>query len=510
LKESRVAVLLGAGASADAGLPMTGQLTKDLIDLMGQSQNYESRRLAETLNFVCSAMIGHRGNTGGNPYSALNVERMFSALRLLKTRSDHEASPFVTAWLPSVEAFDDHPVPSSGSSVVGEIARALSGTGSGDGVAKAVAEISRAAMQPGSGAIYERLERELKAAVCILLASHGDVSYLRPLASLAEAQGVLDVATLNYDLTVEAMCQQVGVEFDTGIVDWEPGKPLGFEPGSGPKLNLVKLHGSIDWSYQPRIPGNGDENRFIRTSVVTTSEPADNRVPAIVIGDREKLTADGPTLALMRSFQESLEKAHRLVIVGYSFADDHINGVIRDWINADGSRTLTVLDPAWPRQPKGFQKDLVDGLLSTFFRGPVGPPRMKVIRNTAKEKLLEALQQGPTSDPLNRFEAKFLRDSDGTPLILVSNLGEDVEGLIIRTERIQPEGCVDILRGFAQPRSGADTAPWHNLGDLAGDSHLDVEPRFIEQKNGRTAISLQYLTSTRQEVTRLEVDVMAD
>jgi hypothetical protein len=489
---------------------MTGQLTRALIDLLDQSQDYGKQRLAETLNFVCSAMIGHRGNTGVNPYSGLNVERMFSALRLLQTRSDHEASPFVTSWLPSVEAFDDHPIPTTAKSVSSEIARAMMDGGGGD-VHAAIAEVARAAMQPGSGDMYGRLERELKSSVCGLLASHEDVTYLTPLVELAAEQNGLDVATLNYDLTVEAMCRLQEFEVDTGIVGWEPGRPLAFRGTNTPKLNLLKLHGSIDWAYEHRSPGGEDKTRFISTSVVTTIDPAQNRVPAIVIGDREKLTANGPTLALIRGFEEALERAHRLVVVGYSFGDDHVNAIIRNWVNTNESRTLTVLDPYWPRDPNGFQKDLIDGLVRSSFRGPVGDPRMKVIRSSAKERLSDALRRGPEPELEPQLEAKFLRDGNNTPLIRLINFGEDIERLTIRTERFQPEGHAEIFRGFAEPNSGADTLSSQCLGDVTQGSYVDVEPRFMDESQlGRTAISLQYRTSVGDKHVRLDVEVTAD
>ncbi|MHC6219479.1 SIR2 family protein [Arthrobacter sp. MMS24-S77] len=347
---------------------MTGGLTTALINSIKEEFETRNPELVEAFNFVCSAMIGHRGNAGVDPYSALNVERVFSAIRLLQNRSDHEAAPFVSTWLPSVEAFDSHPVPSSDANLVQEMNRALSSVAGGHGLTKTIAKIARIAMQPGNGDIYRELDAALKTQVCKLLARHKDVSYLEPLADLALKQGGLTVATLNYDLTVESMCQAAGVDVDTGILNWTPGKALTFSQGPG-SLNLIKLHGSINWTSTPKIPGMDDSSRFIRTQTLTEIEATNNRHPAIVIGDREKLTADGPTLALMHSFEEGLTKADRLIIIGYSFGDAHINSVIRNWINARATRTLTVLDPFWSWDATGFQKDLINGLTDSPSKG---------------------------------------------------------------------------------------------------------------------------------------------
>src|SRR3954453_17786314 len=98
--EPRISFLLGAGASADARLPMTGQLTRCIVESLPSSL---------ALRFVCSALIGHRGVQGVSPFADLDVERVFSAVRLLAERRDHEAAPFVYAWNPGVDSFDGPP-----------------------------------------------------------------------------------------------------------------------------------------------------------------------------------------------------------------------------------------------------------------------------------------------------------------------------------------------------------------------------------------------------------------
>ena len=497
----RVAVLLGAGASVDADLPMTGGLTKALIRSIKEEFEIQRPELVEAFNFVCSAMIGHRGNAGVDPYSALNVERVFSAIRLLRNRADHEAAPFVSAWLPSVESFDNHPVPSSHQYIVNQAGFVDTAT---------IAKIARAAMKPGDGEIYRELDAALKTQVCKLLARHKEVDYLKPLADLALKQGGLTVATLNYDLTVEAMCREADVDVDTGILNWTPGKALTFSQGPKGSLNLIKLHGSINWTSNAKIPGMDDTSRFIRTLTLTETEPSDNHQPAIVIGDREKLTADGPTLALMHSFEEGLLKAKRLVVIGYSFGDDHINSVIRNWINARSERTLTVLDPYWSWDATGFQKDLINGLTDSPLGGPTGKPRMNVITKKTREGLAEALRLRPKAAPPTQLRATFLLDQYGNPMIRITNTGPEITQLKISAVRNQPDGRTEIIRGFIRPRSGSGAYSKHTyeLHDLDKGGQVDVEPVFLPQaEHGRTVVDLEYLTHSGRRSARLEVQV---
>lgn len=311
MAEQRIAVLLGAGASVDAGLPMSTELTERLVENLGQRLVYE-RPVLHALHFVCSAMIGHRGSTGESPYAGINVEKMFSAVRLLSTRAEHEAAPFVSSWLPGVEAVDAHPVESLDAEIQRSINSGLVGTGLGTGLTRLISSIARDSIRPGDGSVYRTLENRLLPAVCEVLSQHRDVTYLSPLAALAQSQkDGLDIATLNYDLTLETMCDQAGVTVETGMDKWIPGHPIVFGE-EGKQIRLFKLHGSIDWSYRRNSPEPSKTERLIQTLAITKTEPLNNQSPAIVIGDREKLGGDGPTLALMREFEHRLEKATRL------------------------------------------------------------------------------------------------------------------------------------------------------------------------------------------------------
>jgi hypothetical protein len=53
---------------------------------------------------VCSQIVGHDGRSGKSPYSSIDVERLFAAIRLLDERETLEVAPFVT-WHPSVTAW---------------------------------------------------------------------------------------------------------------------------------------------------------------------------------------------------------------------------------------------------------------------------------------------------------------------------------------------------------------------------------------------------------------------
>jgi SIR2-like domain len=66
--------------------------------------------------------------------------------------------------------------------------------------------------------------------------------------------------------------------------------------------------------------------------------------PAIIFGQGNKLTAEGPYLELLRRFLEDLEDYSTLLVIGYSFCDPHVNHYIARWFNDEPNRHVIVLN----------------------------------------------------------------------------------------------------------------------------------------------------------------------
>jgi SIR2-like domain len=103
----------------------------------------------------------------------------------------------------------------------------------------------------------------------------------------------------------------------------------GFDTAESPKLrgrfNLIKLHGSINWR------GDGDS-------------------PSIVVGRRKSLAIAGDPLLSWYHwvFYRVLASGDvRLMVIGYSWGDEHINEVISHAVRERGLK-LFVWDPANP------------------------------------------------------------------------------------------------------------------------------------------------------------------
>jgi hypothetical protein len=73
--------------------------------------------------------------------------------------------------------------------------------------------------------------------------------------------------------------------------------------------------------------------------------PGEYEEPAVIYGKRGKLRAQGPFLELRQHFTRALEAADSLVVIGYSFHDDHVNEAIAAWLRRSVHRRIIVVDP---------------------------------------------------------------------------------------------------------------------------------------------------------------------
>jgi hypothetical protein len=398
----RIAVLLGAGASADAGLPLTSQLAHNIVE-RANDENPRFPAWVRALNFIYGSMVGHQAADGSNPLGAVNIEHLISAVRLLRQRDTHEAAPFVSAW--RVLSLGGTDTRGERRSLGGYLKRAIDDTigdrpHSDEGkLFDAIAEIYEELSGTADAAVYDEVEGHLLLEIKKELLATESVDYLRPIADLARAQpGGLDVITLNYDLTIETLAAETdGLKLDTGITRWGPGKRLAFRKVDG-QINLFKLHGSLDWEVTPPR-----EDKRVNAPGISSSRAFDLRArPWIVVGDREKLATDGPTLALLRGAEDALGRTDHLVVVGYSFADGHINAMVRDWMLGNAKRTLSILEYEWPtpRSDYGMRGALVRAYASRLLdQAPGSTPRLRAFAGRTRDVLREALTSLPEPDP---------------------------------------------------------------------------------------------------------------
>ena len=333
-------VLLGAGASVDAGIPastdMTERITKEII-----SPRNRYLGVAHALNYAIGALIAHKAARGGDPYAGIDIEQLFSAVQMLGDRESLEIAPFVT-WSPVLQTigpekripsffFDDN------------FAKYLAGKGF-QKPATLIQELVASMIQvDDSERVFRKLEEEMLNTLTQLLSVEAaNLGYLSPL--LPAGDDVIRIATLNYDKSIETLAAAKGVSLDTGISGWRGGHDWMWEESA--RVRLLKLHGSIDWTLVSTDTSGG-----LTESAIQIGGPLQDTAtrfqgkPGVVFGTRGKVRAEGPFLAMLQAFDDMLREVNRVVIVGYSFRDEHINVALSRWVNSAPQRAITVVDP---------------------------------------------------------------------------------------------------------------------------------------------------------------------
>jgi hypothetical protein len=424
----KTAVLLGAGASRDAGVPMVNEMTPEIysrISTEPSDGDREAARLRRALGTVIGGLTFQKGIRGEDPYQGLNVEEVFASVQMLANRNDIEAAPFIGSWHSVIdeleeEAASDYEFDRLYRAIRNDIAeelRTIVGRGSSSPLAKVDNEYNRQAgkkspnyrwgkwigdalagvfrqLERGTpslrarrafrkrlggivkrdadlrrGTIFESLSEAMILSLrdLVWLGRDHDVSYLMPLLELGSER--LSINSLNYDNAIELLCQRHNISYSVGITE---SGAVYFD--SEAKVHLIKLHGSIDWveidprdnlsqnleetSYPLRergmdnpmgeIPPNLNRPLPLKGLELATTEEMEDREqvlwPAIIFGQGNKLTAEGPYLELLRHFRDDLEEHSTLLVIGYSFRDPHVNHYIAQWFNDEPNRHVIVLN----------------------------------------------------------------------------------------------------------------------------------------------------------------------
>jgi hypothetical protein len=300
-KKDEVIVLLGAGASVDAGIPHSMEMVRRIEEALRTPQDWG--KFKQLYDYVRSAIYFADGIRGrfdtGVPY---NIERLVEALDELRRRIDHPLYPFIGAWNPRL-------------------------------IQVAGADFEE--VDHFRERIVERLRRDW-----IEKENYEDARYYEGLLRFqSELNHPLRVFTLNYDLCVERISQQIaGERPECGFDEQRLWKWQLFEDSDGEtrRIFLYKLHGSIDWKY--------DSTHAKLTFSDSTSKIEANET-ALIFGTSYKLQYIDPFLFLVYEFRRLSLEAKLLVLIGYGFGDEHINGILGQALRNRPEKRVVVVGP---------------------------------------------------------------------------------------------------------------------------------------------------------------------
>lgn len=189
----------------------------------------------------------------------------------------------------------------------------------------------------------------------------------------ARERGPRDIFSLNYDTLLEASLDSLRLPYADGFRGTNRAwfDPQTFdEAGPGIAYLIHKLHGSINWTR--------DADGHVRRGRNANEDAADE--PVVVYPSEQKYlqTQYGVYETLLGRFRNRLRRTginNHLVVLGYSFNDDHINEAICDAITSPQSN-LTVIAFVGPEQDRDKQdqrlqafSDRCDSRFSVFIGG---------------------------------------------------------------------------------------------------------------------------------------------
>jgi len=150
------------------------------------------------------------------------------------------------------------------------------------------------------------------------------------------------VFTVNYDLVIEQLVSRFNLGFVDGFrLHWDP-RVFDEQTAFRPKVCIYKLHGSAIWF---RSPNQGHLSMPIKSRdvILIDGTPA---VP-LMMYPAQKWEYERPFFEILGMFSRTLEDSSSdwMVVVGYSFRDEHLNRVFRDAFSRNPFLKMVLISP---------------------------------------------------------------------------------------------------------------------------------------------------------------------
>jgi hypothetical protein len=293
MREGDLIVLLGAGTSVEAGIPHSGEMVNQVEGLLQRDETW--KRYLALYQFIKASLIS-ADVMKGKPAACPDIERIVNTLAELEKNTDCTLYPFISGWH---QRFCDL-----------------------------------------AGRNFENVKsfrrliiRQLRDWIAIN--SYSRSSYYEGLFRLRdELNFAIRIFSLNYDLCVEQNAQARPLEmgFDRETESWDFRR---FEAREevATHVYLYKLHGSITW-YRDRQEGN-----ILKLSATPHAEPD------LIFGTDYKMQYIDPYLFYAYELRRYSLEAKIILTIGYSFRDEHINGIITQALRHDHNRILLAVSP---------------------------------------------------------------------------------------------------------------------------------------------------------------------
>ena len=286
-------ILIGAGCSYDAGMPISKTMVDELEKLLQSEDTWKEYSMFYHL--VKSAILYSDG-IQGKTYNNFDIERLVNVLAELEKRENNPIYPFVGGWIPRL------------------------------------LETAGYDFQDTCKKFRHLILQQLKQWVNLPDTKKANY-YTKFFNFQTDYNFALRIFSLNYDLCLEkntptGKILERGFDKKERLWSW---KPFEIEPDE-PNILLYKLHGSIDWERQ--------EDKLQLKELDTTAEK-----PDLIFGTDYKMQYIDPYLFYFYQFRKYSLESKVIVTIGYSFRDEHINGILTQSLRTDKDRKIVIVSP---------------------------------------------------------------------------------------------------------------------------------------------------------------------
>ncbi|HAW58924.1 MAG TPA: hypothetical protein DCX03_07930 [Bacteroidales bacterium] len=319
-KSSQIIFLLGAGASKNAEVPTTYEFVTQFIEHVDETRIQDYRDQydeLELITLIVETLEKWKGESG----EKVDIELLLETLTKFKNRSRESLLQFCDnrESAPIIQ-FANHNI--------------------------CLNHLDE---------LIEHLISDLKNFIKskTIVKEEKKIEYLKPFRGFIETAkskgGPLDIISLNYDTCIEQFCNVHKMTYQDGFdLYWNPEAFKREESD----IRLYKLHGSVIW-YQ------SDKGTYIKLPIQNEIRDikliSDEKAENLMLYPMQKWDYAEPLLELLLhikdlleskvSVEEPVDNFKFLIIVGYSFRDEHIKKVIWDAARKNRRLYLIIIDP---------------------------------------------------------------------------------------------------------------------------------------------------------------------
>jgi len=193
------------------------------------------------------------------------------------------------------------------------------------------------------------------------------IQYLAPLRGFISASPGLRVFSANYDTAIELFCAEHKLRYRDGFDEaWN----IEVFNDKNIDLLLFKLHGSITW-YR------SDRGRFLKIPILTADSSVElvtrERAHLLMLYPAQKFDYVEPLFELLLQSKRELANIRTLVVVGYTFRDEHIRRMFWDIARDNPEFNLVLIDPRAKDIYEKRLRNYEDGVTRSSLNGRVVP-----------------------------------------------------------------------------------------------------------------------------------------